>query len=54
MNDKIALSTQLVQAIMNYLGTKPFNEVAQLIQSVQTEAQAQPSKMEQPPAEQVQ
>jgi hypothetical protein len=41
--DKITLSTTLVNNIMAYLGTRPFQEVFQLIQEVQKEAQAQPS-----------
>jgi len=36
--DKITLSTTLVNNIMAYLGTKPFQEVFQLIDAVQKEA----------------
>ena len=39
--EKITLSTQLVNQIMAYLGTRPFQEVFQLIEAVQKEAQAQ-------------
>ena len=39
--EKITLSTTLVNNIMAYLGTRPFQEVFQLIQEVQKEAQAQ-------------
>jgi hypothetical protein len=39
--DKVTLSTTLVNNIMAYLGTRPFQEVFQLIQEVQKEAQAQ-------------
>jgi hypothetical protein len=39
--EKIILSTQLVNAILQYLGTKPYTEVAQLIAGIQQEAQAQ-------------
>jgi len=39
--EKITLSTSLVNNIMAYLGTRPFQEVFQLIQEVQKEAQAQ-------------
>ena len=39
--EKITLSTILVNNIMAYLGTRPFQEVFQLIQEVQKEAQAQ-------------
>lgn len=43
MND-IKLSTQLVNAILQYLGTKPYQEVFQLIEAIQKEAQAQAEK----------
>jgi len=36
--EKLTLSTQLVNQIMAYLGTKPFQEVFQLIDAVQKEA----------------
>jgi hypothetical protein len=39
--EKIALSTELVNAILQYLGNQPFVQVAQLINSIQQEAQAQ-------------
>lgn len=39
--EKLTLSTQLVNAILQYLGTQPYTEVAQLIAGVQQEAQAQ-------------
>ena len=39
--EKITLSTTLVNNIMAYLGTRPFQEVFQLIQEVQKEAQEQ-------------
>jgi hypothetical protein len=39
--EKLTLSTQLVNAILQYLGTKPYTEVAQLIAGIQQEAQAQ-------------
>ena len=39
--EKITLSTTLVNNIMAYVGTRPFQEVFQLIQEVQKEAQAQ-------------
>jgi hypothetical protein len=46
--EKITLSTPLVNNIMAYLGTRPFQEVFQLIQEVQKEVQAlQPT--DQPP-----
>jgi hypothetical protein len=48
--DEIKLSTQLVNAIMQYLGSKPFVEVAGLIQGVQQEAQAQGAQTAPAPA----
>ena len=39
--EKITLSTTLVNNIITYLGTRPFQEVFQLIAEVQKEAQAQ-------------
>jgi len=39
--DKVTLSTTLVNNIMAYLGTRPFQEVFQLIDAVQKEAQSQ-------------
>jgi hypothetical protein len=38
---KIALSTELVNAILQYLGNQPFVHVQQLINGIQQEAQAQ-------------
>ena len=39
--EKVALSTELVNAILQYLGSRPFVEVAQLINGIQQQAQAQ-------------
>ena len=39
--EKVTLSITLVNNIMAYLGTRPFQEVFQLIQEMQKEAQAQ-------------
>ena len=39
--DEIKLTTQLVNAIMQYLGGRPFVEVAALIQAIQKEAAEQ-------------
>jgi hypothetical protein len=47
--DKVTLSTTLVNNIMAYLGTRPFQEVFQLIQEVQKEAQAQQQVATTPP-----
>ena len=46
--EKITLSTTLVNNIMAYLGTRPFQEVFQLIAEVQKEAQAQQPTPETP------
>lgn len=49
--DEIKLSTQLVNGILQYLGSKPFTEVAGLIQAIQQEAAkqgAQPVAQEEP------
>jgi hypothetical protein len=42
--DEIKLSANLVNAILQYLGTKPFQEVFQLIEAIQTEAKNQNTK----------
>jgi len=39
--EKITLSTQLVNAVMGYLGTRPYQEVFQLIEGLQNEAKSQ-------------
>ena len=39
--DEIKLSTELVNGILQYLGSRPFVEVAGLIQEVQKQASAQ-------------
>lgn len=52
--DEIKLSTNLVNAVLQYLGTRPFVEVAGLIQGIQQEAAkqgAQPVAAEEPPKE---
>ncbi len=41
MPEKITLSTQLVNAVLAYLGSQPYQNVAQLIQGIQSEAQGQ-------------
>jgi hypothetical protein len=46
MND-IKLSTNLVNAILQYLGTRPYTEVFQVIEAIQKEAKA----ASEPPAE---
>ena len=39
--DKMTLTTELINAIMQYLGSKPFAEVAGLIAEVQKQASEQ-------------
>ena len=43
MND-IKLTTNLVNAILQYLGNRPYAEVFQLIEALQKEAQSQAPK----------
>ena len=50
--EKLQISTQLVNAMLAYLGTKPFQEVFQLISAIQAEANNQ-AKPEAPAAEPV-
>lgn len=38
MNDKIAISTPLLNAILGYLGARPYQEVYQLVEAIQKEA----------------
>jgi hypothetical protein len=53
MPEKITLSTNLVNQIMAFLGTQPYQQVASLIQAVQQEAQGQvvAAQAEEPAAE---
>lgn len=39
--EKITLSTQLVNAIIGYLGSRPYQEVFQLVEAMQKEAKQQ-------------
>jgi hypothetical protein len=41
MNEQITLSTPLVNGILQYLGTRPYGEVFQLIQAIQEQAAPQ-------------
>lgn len=52
--EKLTLTTNLVNSILQYLGNQPYAQVAQLIQGIQQEAQAhqqeaQPEKVEAQP-----
>jgi hypothetical protein len=38
MIDKITVSAQLLNAILGYLGSKPYQEVYQLVEAIQKEA----------------
>ena len=52
MPEKITLATQLVNAVLAYLGSQPYQNVAQLIQGIQSEAQGQvPAQAEEVAAE---
>jgi len=42
--DKVTLKTDLVNAILQYLGNQKFIEVAPLIQAIQQAASEQPSE----------
>jgi len=42
--EKITLSTNLVNAILQYLGTRPYTEVFQIIEAVQKEAKEKPTE----------
>jgi hypothetical protein len=39
--DKLSLSINLVNQIMGYLGTRPYQEVFQIVDALQAEAKAQ-------------
>jgi len=47
--DKLQISAQLLNQIMGYLGTRPYQEVYQLIEAIQKEAKEQP--LVEPPPE---
>ena len=49
--EKVALSIELVNGILNYLGSKPFVEVAPLINKIQEEAGPQIPAAAEAPAE---
>jgi hypothetical protein len=39
--EKITLSTNLVNAVLQYLGTRPYADVFQLVEAIQKEAKEQ-------------
>lgn len=41
--DKLIISTPLLNSILGYLGTRPYQEVYQLIEALQNEAKNQPT-----------
>ena len=45
--EKITLSTQLINSILAYLGTRPYQESFQLIEAIQKEAKESVSNAEQ-------
>ena len=47
--DKITISAQLINAILAYIGSKPYQEVFQLVSAIQEEAKNQ-AKEEEPNA----
>lgn len=40
--NRFLITEQLLNAIIGYLGTRPYQEVFQLVESLQTEAKNQP------------
>jgi hypothetical protein len=46
MKDKLNLSVNMINAVLAYLGTKPYQEVFQLVEALQKEAKEQPEKTE--------
>ena len=48
MENKITLSIELVNGVLNYLGTKPYIEVAPLISKLHEEANGQAPAVEAP------
>ena len=49
--ESIQLSTQLINAILQYLGSRPFVEVANLVNGIQKEAESQIKPAEEPQPE---
>jgi len=42
--DKLIISTPLLNNILGYLGSRPYQEVFQLIEALQNEAKSQPKQ----------
>lgn len=51
--DELKLSTALVNSILQYLGNRPFIEVANLVTAIQQEAAAQGAVPVDPPSDPV-
>ena len=51
MPKTLILSTDLINAVLQYLGTRPFQEVAQLINGLQSEAGPQVQAAKEEPVE---
>ena len=45
--DKLIISTPVLNNILAYLGTRPYQEVFQLIEALQNEAKNQPTQADQ-------
>jgi hypothetical protein len=45
--EKMVVSTQILNQVIGYLGSRPYQEVFQLIEALQNEAKNQPQKDEQ-------
>lgn len=48
MNEQITLTVPLVNGVLQYLGTRPYAEVAGLIQAIQEQAAPQVKPAEEP------
>lgn len=44
--EKLSLSVNLVNAVLQYLGTQPYQNVYQLVEALQKEAKDQPKEQE--------
>ena len=44
--EKLQISAQLLNAVIGYLGTRPYQEVFQLVEGLQAEAKSQPQPTE--------
>ena len=51
MNEQITLTVPLVNGILQYLGTRPYGEVFQLVQAIQEQAAAQVKPAQETPAD---